>query len=274
MYFLFGYPMRKLADAKLQFLCCLPAQQIDAKSTPRPFVPQLPGKATMFKALSEKLKTFERGLGKSLGSDISTPRARRRAKIHFHLLDHGILRTFWTNLAEIAPGAWRSNQPSQRRLKRYKDMGIKTILNLRGGQGRSPFMFEKEACDALGLTMINQNLHARKLADPEILLSLLSVFETIEKPFLLHCKSGADRAGLASALYLLHIEGASIEEAKKQLSFRFVHVKSFETGILDYMLEAYEKDIKTAPMPIREWIETRYDKQKLTDGFNAERTKS
>ena len=34
----------------------------------------------------------------------------------------------------------------------------------------------------------------------------------------MHCKSGADRAGLASALWLLHVERRPVAEAMKQLS--------------------------------------------------------
>ena len=83
----------------------------------------------------------------------------------------------------------------------------------------------------------------------------------------MHCKSGADRAGLASALYLMHVENKPVAEAKKQLSLRYLHLKNDSTGILDYMLDQYEQDITETPMPIREWFETRYDPKALTAGF-------
>ncbi len=228
----------------------------------------------MLNKLSAKLKSIENGLGDKLGRSIDTPEARRRAYWHFHLMDHGVLRGYWTNLAEIAPGVWRSNQPSPWRLQKYQQQGIQTILNLRGASSNSPYLFEKEACDTLGLNMVNHSLTARSLVKPDDLLKLLDIFETIDRPFVMHCKSGADRAGLASALYLLHVQGAPISVAKKQLSFRFLHLKSFQTGILDHMLDAYEADIQSNPMPIKEWIETRYDQNNLIAEFNAERGKS
>ncbi len=228
----------------------------------------------MLKQLSRKLKSIENGLGDRWGRDISTPAARRRAYWHFNLLDHGVLRGYWHNLAEIAPGVWRSNQPSPHRLQKYREMGFHTVLNLRGVNKSSPYLFEKETCDAIGLDLVSHSLTARSLVKPKALLGLLDIFETIERPFVMHCKSGADRAGLASALYLLHIQGASIAEAKQQLSFKFLHLKSFQTGILDHLLNAYEADIKTQPMPIRDWLETRYDQKKLTAEFDAERGKS
>lgn len=227
----------------------------------------------MFSKLSAKVKTAERALGASLGADISTPRGRRHAKWHFHLLDHGILRTFWTNLFEIAPGVWRSNQPSVRRLERYKRMGIKTVLNLRGANQRSPYLFEKETCDNIGLKLINHPMQARHLDSKKNLLKLLDIFETIPLPFVMHCKSGADRAGLASALYLMHMKGATAQQAKRQLGLKFIHVKSFQTGILDHMLGAYEKDTETKEILIHDWISTRYNPKLLTKTFNEKRKK-
>jgi len=220
------------------------------------------------------LKTLERDLGHKLGKDISTPSARRRARLHFYLLDHGIFRWLWTNQHQVAQGVWRSNQPSQRRLRAYKKKGIDTVLNLRGDNGYSPYLYEKEACDALGMTLVNLTLSARTLATRALLLELLDHFETLERPFVMHCKSGADRAGLAAALYLLHVENAPISLAKKQLSVRFIHFQSFQTGILDHMLNAYERDNEFNPMPIRTWIETRYDNKRLTADFNAKRGQS
>jgi len=219
------------------------------------------------------LKSAERRLGTYLGRDISTPAARRRAMIHFQLLDHGILRALWHNLHEIAPGVWRSNQPSPRRLRKYQKMGFRTVFNLRGANGASPYLFEKETCDAIGLTLVSSSMNARQLVSRRVLLQLLDQFQTLERPFVMHCKSGADRAGLVSALYLLHVQNTPIAQAKKQLSIRYLHLRSFQTGILDHMLDAYETDIKSTPMPIRDWIKTCYDREKLTAEFNAERAK-
>jgi protein tyrosine/serine phosphatase len=225
----------------------------------------------MFKKLFDRLKTAERSLDKAWGYDISTPAARKRAHRHFQWIDHGILRHYWTNLFEIAPGAWRSNQPDRARIQRYHQMGIHTILNLRGTNLRSPYLFETEACQEFGLTVVSHAIAARRLVVRQILLDLLDTFDTIEKPFVLHCKSGADRAGLASALYLLHCQGASVEDAKKQLSFKYLHIKSSSTGILDHVLDRYQVDLAKKQIPIRNWIETVYDPVALTASYKASR---
>lgn len=228
----------------------------------------------MFSSLIEWIRKGERRVTEAWAYDISTPEGRRRANLHALLIDHGILRILWTNLYEVSPGVWRSNQPDRKRLIKYKKMGIETIINLRGQSSSGFYRFEKRRCARKKIDLLNVRMSARELTDRNELLKLLDYFETARMPMLMHCKSGADRAGLASALYLLHIKKTPIEEAKKQLSLRYAHIKSSKTGILDFMLEAYEKDTSTMPMTIREWIEHKYDREALAVDFAKLRGKT
>lgn len=227
----------------------------------------------MFQQLKSRLDEAERNLRNSFGNDISSPRGRRAAVWHFHLMDHAFLRVLWSNLDEVEPGVWRSNQPSPRRLKRYARMGIRTIINLRGTSSQSHFLLEQEACNSLGLKLESVPIHARSLVGAEQLLALLDLFETVERPFLMHCKSGADRAGLAAALYLMHIRNVPVQHAKRQLSFRYLHLKNDQTGILDFMLDRYAEDFEKSRVPIRKWIETSYDNRALSREFRQLRGK-
>jgi protein tyrosine/serine phosphatase len=204
---------------------------------------------------------------KSWGRSIETPRDRFLTKLHFQLADHGILRHLWTNMEEIAPGVWRSNQPGARRLAQWQAMGIRTVLSLRGTPHMSHYLFECESCASLGLTLVTTELHARKPATREALLRLYDLFRKIERPFVMHCKSGADRAGLASALYLLAFRGATVAEAREQLSFRFLHIRASSTGVLDYMLDVYEARLARGAIGIEEWIATEYDPTEIAEGF-------
>ena len=223
----------------------------------------------LLRALFTRVHEIERDFSRSFGTDISTPAARRQAKWHFYLSDHGFLRGLWTNLFQIAPGVWRSNQPSVGRLKRYKRMGIKTILNLRGEDKFSFYLFEQETCEALGLDLIDLKIYARALVSREQFLKLFEIFDRIEKPFVMHCKSGADRAGLVSALWLLDQEDASVEQAKAMLSLKYAHLKRTKTGLMDHLLEVYEADTANEPMPIRDWFSAHYDPKAITASFHA-----
>lgn len=193
--------------------------------------------------------------------------ARLRDQLHLQFVDHGILRHLWTNMAEIAPGVWRSNQPDARRLARYKAMGIRTVLSLRGTPDSAAYRIEKAACEHLGLTFVTTQLHARKPASREALLRLFDLFRSMERPFVMHCKSGADRAGLAAALYLLAFRGATVAEARHQLSFRFLHIRATKTGVLDRMLDLYEQRLQQGPIGIEAWIATEYEPAALAAAF-------
>lgn len=225
----------------------------------------------MFLSLKHRFQKIERKLRDLYGRDISTPKARRRAWWHFQMLDHAFLRILWWNLEEIAPGVWRSNQPSPRRLAIYKKRGIRSIINLRGEARQSPYLFEKEACDALGLTLHSITLSARKLVPREQILDLIALMRATEKPFLLHCKSGSDRAGFASALYLAVVEGRPVAEARRQLHWKYLHLSTTDTGILDHVFDVYEADNTAEPADLETWLATRYDHEALTESWEASR---
>jgi protein tyrosine/serine phosphatase len=221
----------------------------------------------MLRPLFQRIHEAERRFSRSFGTDIATPRGRRAAWWHFYLSDHGILRGLWTNEAEIAPGVWRSNQPSPARLRKLHARGVRTILNLRGADIFSFYLFERETCAALGIEMVDIKIYARSLVPRERFMELFAIFDRLERPFLLHCKSGADRAGLASALWLLDKEGATLDEARAMLSLRFVHLKNTKTGLMDHVLDVYEAEAEGRS--IRQWFAESYDPEAITASFRA-----
>lgn len=221
----------------------------------------------MLGRMGQRLRERERRWRKSFGKDITDPRQRLLSHVHFQLIDHAILRHLWWNEEEIAPGVWRSNQPDRRRLARWKARGIRTVLSLRGTPRTSHYLFEAEACRDLGLTLVTTELHARRPASREALLRLIALFRSVERPFVMHCKSGADRAGLASVLYLLAIEGRPLAEARRHLSFRYLHIRQSRTGVLDHMIDIYAARLAQGPIGIEAWIATEYDPAAVAESF-------
>ena len=180
----------------------------------------------------------------------------RRARIYNAWFDHAILRTFWTNQAEIAPGVWRSNHPTKARLKRLKARGLRTVVSLRGGGEAAHNATERIWCEELGLTLRFVGMTDKALPLRETLLTLIETFREVEGPLLIHCKAGADRAGLASAVYLLTMRGASLAEARRMLSWRFLHLRSSKAGVLGKVLDAYAEQ---QDMPFADWVAQVYD---------------
>jgi protein tyrosine/serine phosphatase len=210
----------------------------------------------------------ERRLRRSFGMDISTPSARRWAMLHYQLFDHAFLRAPWTNFWEIAPGVYRSNQPTRRRFEKYKRMGIHTVINLRGEDKFAHYLFEREICADLGLKLVNVKMQARKAPTVAMLTELIAAMRAAEKPFMIHCKSGADRTGIGAAVYLMVIEGRPVSEAKKQLSIKYIHLDFTATGVQDYVLAIFEERQKRGAIGFEDWLVSGYDRDRVQDGWD------
>ena len=184
------------------------------------------------------------------------------------LRDHGVLRLAWHNLHQIDAQMWRSNQPTPGRVEQAAKAGIKTIINLRGPRSDGGWKLEAEACKKANITLIDFTARSRAAPDKEMLYGARDLFNSIEKPALMHCKSGADRAGLMAALYVLIYCEKPVAEAMKQLSLRYLHVRQAKTGILDSFFEAYAP-YEAQGMAFFDWVDTIYDPQALHDAFMA-----
>ncbi|MEO1678347.1 MAG: tyrosine-protein phosphatase [Pseudomonadota bacterium] len=220
----------------------------------------------MLERLHAMLKGLERRARGSFGRDMSTPWGRALVWLNFNLFDHAFLRTFWTNFDKVADGVYRSNHPGPRRLARWKADGIKGVLNLRGANKAPPWLLEKGACDRLGLDLRVAKIYARKAAQPDELLSLIQAMRDMPKPFVMHCKSGADRAGLAAALYALVIDGQPLTEARKHLSWRYLHSRATRTGIVDHILDHYEARADQ-DKSFEDWLRSDYDPAIVKQSF-------
>ncbi len=225
----------------------------------------------MVSGLFQRIHRWERDLHNRLGRDISTPAARRGAWWHYQFLDHGILRHLWTNHDRVAPGIYRSNQPDPRRLRRMAARGIRTVLNLRGATAHSAYLFERETCAALELTLVDLHLSARRAPPRAALLELIDHLATLETPLLIHCKSGADRAGLASAVVLLIRDETDIAGARRMLSWRYLHLRSTATGVLDQLVEDYAARREEGEIGFRDWVAQDYDPETTAANFAARR---
>ncbi|RYG89362.1 protein tyrosine phosphatase [Loktanella sp. IMCC34160] len=222
----------------------------------------------MLRKLWNRLERWEDSYRAKFTHDITDPEERKKSQFYADWVDHGILRYKWHNFERVAPLLWRSNHPNDDRFRAYAELGITTVLNLRGKTDKAFYHFEVESCAALGLRLIDLPMAARRAPTRERFLELIDLFDTLDTPTLIHCKSGADRTGLAAAVYLLHVMKAPLEEARKQLSFRFLHIKLTKTGTLDYILHCYGERLAKGPIPFREWVETEYDGAAMQAAFD------
>ena len=194
-----------------------------------------------------------------MGLDLNNPADRKRAYRDLTWGDHGFLRRRFANHHDIGGGMYRENQPSPKRIAEWAEMGIKTNINLRGDSPKGFYLLEKEACEKHGITMVNFRVYSRDTHTPEKIRAAKELFESIEYPAVMHCKSGADRTGIMGVLYRHFHMGDTIEQAVEQLSFKYLHVKQGKTGMLDFFFKDYLAYAKENDIEFLDWVETVYD---------------
>jgi protein tyrosine/serine phosphatase len=71
---------------------------------------------------------------------------------------------------------------------------------------------------------------------------IVQIMKDAPKPLLIHCKAGADRTSLASALYLHAVQND--RDAEKQISIIYGHFPwlGSKTGAMDRSFEKYKKE--------------------------------
>jgi protein tyrosine/serine phosphatase len=204
------------------------------------------------------------------GFDLATVGGRVKTYADYLWNDHAYLRLGFQNAHWISDELVRTNQPWPHQLAAWKDRGIKTVVNLRGGFDASFHALEKDACRRLGLELVDFTITSREVPSRERVLGAKRLFETIAYPALIHCKSGADRAGIMSVLYMHFRQGRTIREAMDQLHLRYLHVKQGKTGVLDYVFERYLAQGEPAGLSFLEWVESpMYDPAAMKADFRA-----
>ena len=203
---------------------------------------------------------------------IKTPWQRIKAHLSAWLIDHEILRVFYRNFSKLSSNAFRSNHPSPRFIyKLQKRHEIKTIISMRRADQTGQYLLEKEACEQLGINLINHPMSSRSFPDALKVLEAKKILENAEYPILIHCKSGADRAGMMSVFYKHFILKQPISEALSELSMRYGHFRWADTGKLDVFFESFLSYEKLNPqVSFETWLTTVYDKDALNAQFKAD----
>ena len=129
---------------------------------------------------------------------------------------------YWAgNFHEVLAGElYRSAQLTPMQFQAYRDRyKIRSILNLRGANpGSEWYRAEARTAAADGVTLIDFKMSARRELEPAQAADLIALMVAAPKPLLVHCKSGADRTGLAVALYLASAKKVEEGTAEAQMA--------------------------------------------------------
>lgn len=201
--------------------------------------------------------------------DITSARGRLLAWVDALFVDHAVFRLVWSNLGTVAPGRlYRCNHPTPGRVAALtRRLGLKTLINLRGPTGNGSDALSREAARLCGLDFIDMALESRGAPQRDRILRLHEIYRSMRAPALLHCKSGADRAGLAAGLFVL-FEGGTARDALRQLSLRYGHIRQARTGILDAFFLRWQREGE-GRKAFLDWVREDYDETALRRDFHA-----
>ena len=199
---------------------------------------------------------------------LTTPAGRRNAWVDALFVDHAVLRIFWTNFAVVRPGVlYRSNHPTPGNLRALtRRHGIKTLINLRGEAKNGSDAPSREGALRLGLDFYDMAMESRGAPHKDRILRLAGIFAGMRAPALVHCKSGADRAGLAAGIFLL-LQGERAGVALQQLSWRYGHIKQAKTGILDAFFLTFQRDGEARGKSFLDWVRQDYSESALRAAY-------
>lgn len=196
---------------------------------------------------------------------------RVRAWLNMLFVDHSLFRFVYNTRLAVSPELHRCGHPMPYQLRAAQRAGIKAVLSLRGNEAHiGSNQLEWDACKRIGLPLTHFPLGSRNAPSREELLMLIELLDTQPKPLLVHCKSGADRAGMASTIHLL-LRGESFDTAMRQLAFwRHGHIRQAKTGALDHFLETWRDwQLAHPDATFRDWARDHYDQKAVTDSFHS-----
>lgn len=173
---------------------------------------------------------------------------------------------FGSNLHEVIPGrVFRCSQPSGAELERLIEKhGIQTVVNLRGPCPHHPwYIAEARATHRSGVVQEDIGLSATRLPSVHELRRLVEVLDGSAQPILMHCRRGADRTGVASAVAQLLHGDVELAQARSQLGPRYGHVPLGKTARLSSFFDLYEEWLdregcEHAPAVFRRWAREGY----------------
>jgi protein tyrosine phosphatase (PTP) superfamily phosphohydrolase (DUF442 family) len=162
------------------------------------------------------------------------------------------------NFHVVVPGqVYRSAQPSSKHIERWaRDHHIRTIFNLRNEADSSRVLREREFANGLGVDLWHYPLSDRSLPDRYEFLALIEALEAAPTPILIHCRAGADRTGVLSVLAAMVIGGQTYDEARSQVSLRYLHLGDDHDAV-EGVLTKYENHCRRHGRDTGGWQEFR-----------------
>lgn len=142
------------------------------------------------------------------------------------------------NFHQVNSNLYRGGQPRKDGLQQLKQLGIKTIINLRDNDART--RSEEAEARALGLSYFNIPFDTFNRPSDKAVDDVLTLINTADnQPVFVHCNRGADRTGTIIAIYRIENDGWTSEKAKAEA--RHFGMGFWEIEMKNYIRDYYQR---------------------------------
>ena len=137
------------------------------------------------------------------------------------------------NLHRVDAGLYRGAQPGPEGYASLKALGVRTVVNLRSGDHG-----DRAACARNGLGYVHIPCRAFHAERDKAVAFLRTAADPERRPVFVHCKHGADRTGMMTALYRVVIQGWSKEAAVREMEEGGYGFHSIWWNLAEFVREA------------------------------------
>lgn len=117
---------------------------------------------------------------------------------------------------QLDNGIFRGGLPTEQGIRKLKEMGIKTIVNIENSKRR--IEQEREWAQKYNLNFISLPMEWMVAPTDELVDEILkTIQDTSKQPVYLHCRHGKDRTGIVAGIYRVEIQGWSADKAYSEM---------------------------------------------------------
>lgn len=150
------------------------------------------------------------------------------------------------NFHKVSEQLYRGAQPLGGGIRKLAELGVRTIINLRGEDERA--LQEQKEAEAAGLRYFSVSMPGLSAPSDEQVARVMAIINSSEnQPVFIHCRRGSDRTGTIAAVYRISHDGwtaaRAIAEAK-QLGMSWT-----EFGMKSYISDYYKRRVSARTQP-------------------------
>ncbi len=149
------------------------------------------------------------------------------------------------NSGKVTEALYRGAQPKENGLVELKELGITTVVDLRG-EGRDKIEWERKTTESLGMRFVHIPVSGWSPPADEQLVQFLSLFRGAPRQkIFVHCRFGDDRTGVFVAAYRMALEKWPAEQATKEMYF--FGFNGFWHPAMKSFIRDFPERLKSAP---------------------------